>query len=109
MTVREILCKARKLLSNKENWLQGTLHSRDGSRHCALGALWSSAGSKWGAEPDAKAATGVLEQAARTLYRKGVAGVNDHLGYEATLKMYDKALEIACEREDAADAAKEVS
>lgn len=95
MTVREILCKARKIISDRNRWCQGTLQM--GNRYCALGALWSIQGRM---TDESKAATSTLEEAAWKLHRLSVAGVNDRIGYDATLNMYDKALEIACERED---------
>jgi hypothetical protein len=92
MTVREVLCKARKLISNKANWCQWALHM--GDQHCALGALEHVSGTRHGPEME------TLRAAAKELYGSSIVTVNDSHGYEATLKMFDRAIEMACEKED---------
>ena len=98
MTVREVLCKARKLLSDKKRWCVGSWHttSRNGlDQYCALGALNKIGGDT----PERNAARTTLQASAKELYGSQVIVVNDHRGYEATLKMFDHAIEKACEAE----------
>jgi hypothetical protein len=101
ITVREVLCKARKLISDKKHWCRGAWHQKRAGvdQYCALGALHEIGK---GSDGNTNAIVNkTLGAASRELYSTDIVNVNDDLGHEATLKMFDRAIEMACDKEDA--------
>lgn len=98
LTDLEILIQARDLLSNPARWTQGHLacdeldkpvlvNSPDAVCWCAIGACNKVSG-KTGEHPDS------LRRAAEEMRGWSPSQVNDSVGYEATLEMFDRAIEI---------------
>lgn len=96
MTEREALCKARKLISKRIHWCQGSFARTHWgvNQYCAIGALRHVGG--------LEKAVDTLETSARMLFNMSVVGVNDNEGHRATLKMFDHAIELACQKEEVA-------
>ena len=94
--------KARNLIVDKDRWCEGGLRDELG-RHCAIGAYNEVAGTQGYREvPDAlvKAAVNMVDEAGLNRWDAGfgfhaVYMVNDQLGHEATLRMFERAIEIA--------------
>src|SRR6185369_4319666 len=96
------LTEARKKIENKVNWTKGALAkdmrnrvvnmlSPNACKWCALGAI----GTTFCPESTVE----LLRQSAKELFDLRVQDVNDFLGYEAVLVMYDHAIEIYKEEE----------
>ncbi len=103
MNTKEILIAARELIADKSRWTQGTLarnvegnpeHCVQGKTavcFCAAGAVMHCATGE--DEEEWIGAWSALDAAAFSLYGgRDVAGVNDKLGHEAVLKVYDHAI-----------------
>ena len=97
--MKEILTKARDRVKDPEHWCQGTYAlTKDGldanptedraDRFCAIGALLR-ANDK--SENYIKAEL-ALRHAASKLFSKGPTSVNDQLGHEAVVAMFDEAI-----------------
>jgi hypothetical protein len=107
MTLLELLTKSRNRIASRDNWCTGTAaktaHGTPCSttqqtavRFCALGALWSF--DRVSADESAKASIIAAEKALRRasidlFNEKSVVDVNDQLGHEAVLKVYDRAIQ----------------
>ncbi len=112
MTPREILMKARHLISARKRWCQGE-YARfdDGERcepdhpgavcWCAFGAVRHFDGN---GEGDLGAASLMLGDASSELFDKSANSVNDCEGHEPVMRMFDLAIQIA-----RTDEAREVS
>lgn len=119
MTPKELLTKARELITERSNWTMSVLHDAVSGSYCALGALYAADGEtgqtflkhavypysyNWetteGPEKDLlRAAHSILDDAVTVKYpeRHGwhIWHVNDGMGHEATLEVFDKAIELA--------------
>lgn len=106
MTDLEVLEQARDLLSNKARWTQDyfardegdcvvSTTSRAAVCWCAFGAVEKVTGQ---CEPTSFGPNAFLCSAASELFpisEGNPAIVNDRLGYEATMQMFDRAIELA--------------
>jgi hypothetical protein len=103
MSLRDNLIAARALIADPKNWGQGDYAmtregvsvspiSKDAACFCSYGAVAHAAGQEF---PEAERTA--LRSAARRLYgnAKGPITVNDNLGHEATLAMFDDAISHA--------------
>lgn len=99
MTALEILTQARELLSNKARWTQGVYARNEEGKEvmsvdkdalcwCAIGAIKKASKLTW-----------IGNEATNYLFRVRTdpVKVNDVLGYEATMEMFDDAIELAKE------------
>lgn len=101
LTVKEVLIQARKKIEDPKNWCQvyaalnqaGNPVEPDeltACHFCAYGAIGSVAGLK---NLKLKQETEkILGNAAQSLFKVGVITVNDSMGHEAILKVFDKAI-----------------
>jgi hypothetical protein len=103
MASADILRAARARIEDPKNWTSDWYaKAADGRKiastdvkatcWCALGAMESTGASERG--PEAM----LLEEAARSLFSRGIIDVNDEFGHGAVLKVYDAAI-AAAERE----------
>lgn len=100
MTTVEILTKAKELIADKSRWCQGkywrnadgvgTCYEREAASFCADGAVMFVGG-----DGDVRGAIRLLEAASHECYAYGEVYVNDELGHEAVLSVYDRAIELA--------------
>lgn len=103
------LMRAKAVIENPANWCQGTVVDEKG-RVCALGALYYKVhdypNTEWPQiEDDLKylrvAAT--QEAQSRPHYTRVPLGspacVNDQMGHEAVIRMYDKAITLSMQQE----------
>lgn len=117
MSAAEMLRAARKRIEDPDHWTTGVIaRNRAGdecdpdspaaARWCALGSIWCERKLTLRSE-DTDLATRFLEEAAceirdtqpelvaKRSAQPVEAQVNDELGHEATLRMYDRAIELA--------------
>lgn len=105
MTDIEILIAARDLISNPARWTQNFLAKDEYEYHvdplspdavcwCAFGAI-EKVGDDWKSFLLGKGASKFLVEASEELFRDGVSTVNDTLGHQAILAVYDRAIELA--------------
>lgn len=96
------LIKARDYISDPDHWCQGAL--LHGNRVCAIGALgYADLGQRFFGEPvsiteysdNFLRSRTILDDTAEKLYGKAAYQVNDSLGHEAVLVIFDKAIETA--------------
>jgi hypothetical protein len=104
MDKKETLIKARALIADPAHWTTGDfarralsgysvdIHSPSAKCFCALGALARVRGPNNGGIFEGPAYPN-LSAAARQLFNRSIPYVNDHLGHDAVLKMFDKAIE----------------
>lgn len=96
MTEKEGLRQAKALIQDPSSWCQGSFgkdahghgvpaNSPNAIRHCALGAMIRVRGGSWIA----------LHRAAHQLFNTTPSEVNDQLGHEAVMQMYDLAIELS--------------
>lgn len=102
MNDKEILVKARELLSDKDNWTQGE-YARDSAGNitcpigdsatcwCVYGALIKYTGLSTTRALESTAAE-KLHRAAKRWQNAGPVQINDNQGYEAVLALLDKAI-----------------
>lgn len=107
----EVLNKARDLITDPDRWTQRTLARDVGGRRtgatssaatcfCALGALVKVAfdmqldTDDYSAFSDVPGAGALEAVAIKRFCVAGAAGVNDLLGHDAVLKMFDHAIEM---------------
>lgn len=107
MNNKEILISARTLIINPKNWMTGThATNKDGDYACFPSDPEAACFCAFGAL-DRLGRTDLyyshLENAAEVLYgtRDVARHVNDHLGHEAVIKMYDFAIDHCEEGESA--------
>ena len=97
--LRDILIVARSLIADKAQWCQGVMacdadcgevdsKSSRAVRWCAVGALEHVTGRSF----DSLLVKRVLIQAAFRLYRSSPVRVNDCMGHDAVLAVYDAAI-----------------
>lgn len=89
----EILTKAKDLITDKSHWIQREYVSKvDGvpTAWCAVGALRNITGNYL--DHSIGSPLYILENASVELYNMNVVGVNDELGHEETLQVYDLAI-----------------
>jgi len=102
--VTNLLEDARSRTADPARWTQGAL-ARDGAGiscnypgsgdpvcWCALGSLYRSVETLYANRKTHLAANLEMVVAALRLYQRTIAKVNDDLGHEATLKMFDDAI-----------------
>jgi hypothetical protein len=107
MSTAEILKAAKALIADPERWTVREYaikadsspawgYETDACKWCALGALQYVLLSRvtGGTQPRL-----LLDSVANGLHDEGVTGVNDDLGHAAVMRMYDKAIELAEERQ----------
>lgn len=111
MSAVEVLKAAKELIADPARWCQesyamddtGVAEVSDGAacRFCAVGARLRILASEDNTT-QTWTATGVfLESSAHQKYGSGITYVNDHVGHEAVMKCYDRAIELAQEAEHA--------
>lgn len=99
MDEKERLIAARELISDPAKWTTGyyartangqctNSENPDAVCWCAFGALWKVSNSR-------SNSANLLETAANHLFHEDVVTVNDVMGHEAILKVYDLAIEYA--------------
>lgn len=97
--VKDVLVRAKALISNPQNWTQGTLarddvgrivpaRHKDASRWCALGAICALTQLRGGVRYKA---IGSLRLAAKGAIC--ATNINDHEGHGAVMALYDRAIE----------------
>lgn len=102
MASAKILRAARQRITDPKNWTRDAYARDEAGRDtytngdcdfavcwCAYGALGAEGSGVLTPEAD------ILFQAALELYEKGPVEINDALGHEAVLRVYDRAIEIA--------------
>lgn len=92
-----ILERARKLISDPKNWIKGSYDNDEFAPQawCATGALCYVLG-KEPSEVEYKCDVyDLLDDEARRLHKRRVNQVNDQLGHEATLALYDATIQLA--------------
>lgn len=101
LTIKEVLIQARKKIEDPKNWCQVyAALNRAGipvapeeptaCHFCAYGAISSVAGLK---NIKLKRETvSILRNAAQSVFKVGIITVNDGMGHEAILKVFDKAI-----------------
>lgn len=100
MSTLTILKKAKTMIEDPENWWAGLGNDCADGAECAVTAIQN--------EGNHPGALGLLDQAAKDLFQpdrkkaddatvEGWAAiiVNDTLGHEAVMQMYDRAIELA--------------
>ena len=104
MTGLEVLVKARELISDPERWTHG-VYARDAKgESCfdssdeatcfdALGALNRVSGTRMRARTSASSFLYEAIDSVPSPY--SIGEINDQLGHEATLKIFDRAIELA--------------
>ena len=106
MTDTQHLIAARELIASPENWTSGVLaraingaqlppNDPGAVRWCAIGALV-----RYTARNSCFAR---LTAASRALYGGGVVEVNDNIGHEAVLRVYDAAIAGSDDDEEVTD------
>ena len=107
MTEKELLCRARGLIADPKHWCRGAFARDDcgvelppgtdeSKCWCAVGAL-AHAGEVCG-KPGAlvvQAAIDLLHAAGVAMGQRYAYDVNDNLGHESVLRMYDLAIAAA--------------
>ncbi len=105
-----ILMLARERIADPAHWCQRSLvtsadgldvglHDENAARWCAVGAVCHVFGSI-----HINQAIGYLHAAAKDLYRVvGIILVNDLCGHDATLRCFDRAIQMAAEAQMAAE------
>ena len=98
MTPLEQLVAARELLSNKARWTQGWFAHDEGMHQviplAADAVCWCAYGALMKVDNTGRGDL-FLDRAAEELSGFNVAYVNDRLGYEATMQMFARAVELA--------------
>lgn len=92
-TTTQNLIKARELIADEKNWCQGAYSK--GHRHCARSALGIAA-NKY--DPNSEVFVTLDRAAMEMVGGSGSLGsmvVNDTLGHAATLRMFDRAIELS--------------
>lgn len=101
MKIKEVLIAGRKLIEDPARWTQGHLaRDAEGNKTAMInaGVRWCAAGAVCRVDNqflDINACTNAwsaLNEAARKLHKRPVVWVNDELGHEAVLKVYDLAI-----------------
>jgi hypothetical protein len=94
MTTLDVLRDARAIIEDPARWWQGSAANETCTRFCAMGAIriglgrWDDVGTAaWEA---LDAASGDLHGYALSL----VSRVNDQVGHEAVLRVYDRAIAV---------------
>lgn len=92
-TTLEVLTEGRTFLSDRSNWMQGNLEDGRG-RYCAVGAICSRDYIMYdqSLHPASDEAWKALDRAAQDLYGVRAPIVNDDHGYEAVMRVYDRAI-----------------
>lgn len=104
MTNLEILIEARALIADKSHWTHEVFantsngipvlpNSHRATKWCAIGALRKIVGNYL--DHSIGSPLYILENASVELYNMNVVGVNDDLGHEETLQVYDLAIKSA--------------
>lgn len=105
MTPLEVLVKARELISDPSKWTTGK-NARSSNRlpvhptsdnavcFCSYGAVSRVTGDPDLHDGDPRA-IGYLDDAAEELFNKCASDVNDDMGHECALAVYDRAIELA--------------
>lgn len=103
----EILTEAKNLICDKKNWTTGELArdvrgapvfyaSEEAVCFCSYGALYHVAATRGLIRNDLYRATQLLVNSAHKIQRlEGIVFVNDHLGHEKVMDMYNMAIEEA--------------
>jgi len=98
MDTTDVLLQARDLISDPQNWNQGSSFNEDGTKMCARQAL---------AQASDKTETYIrttqlLDEAAEELHNMciNIIAVNDHLGHDAVMETYDLAIRKSKDQED---------
>lgn len=98
LTARELLIRARDLISDESRWVQGAFQDADG-RLCAVGALRTAAtGSAYGRTP--RGAYALLEQAAQRVWYDHIREdrdwtvpfFNDYVNHYTLMVVFDEAI-----------------
>lgn len=88
------LIKAKSLIENPENWCQRAIEWE--GRRCALGALLEVT------QPiDVGDLCSYVDRAANEFDGRNIVQVNNELGHAATMQMFDRAIMLALEKQDA--------
>lgn len=106
--VKDVLVRAKALISSPQNWTQGSLarddvgrivstRHKDASRWCALGAICAFTHPRGGVRYKA---IGLLRSVAKGAIC--ATNINDYEGHEAVMALYDRAIEAAAEAESKA-------
>lgn len=108
MKVSEVLREGLEVLGeNGEYWLQGDLHSEDGIKHCAVGAityLGYNAVLRQNAFQCLSDAASLLGfENKRGKYHPNISILNDMMGWETVKLMYKHAIAMAEEQEELVD------
>ncbi|MEM7223746.1 MAG: hypothetical protein AAF495_12245 [Pseudomonadota bacterium] len=98
----QILVQARNLISDKTRWCRCALAQDEAERGVnpsdATARKWCAVGALEHCSPTVglyKAAYDLLLKAAGSLYHRRLDFVNDELGHEAVLEVYNRAIELA--------------
>lgn len=125
----EILARAKSLIRSKKSWIQGTSARSESGGHvdwnnplsenaacewCATGAVYQAGidagvadeGGKYSAEFNS--ASSLLDQVAVDIYGYTAVSVNDTLGHDEVLTIFDAAISRAKELEDSEDTSEDV-
>jgi hypothetical protein len=92
MTTVEVLRAAKELIADRSRWCQEMYSTPGGDAWCAVGAFYVCGGtdSKW------------LTEAAFDIYNTTAEEVNDRMGHQYVMSIYDRAIELAQEAEHGA-------
>jgi len=98
----DALLAARDMIADKENhWTRNDVHDAEHERHCALGAIECAVFNHYSTkETDedcrvANEAEAILNRVSFSFYKKRTHVVNDFIGHEAIMKIYDEAIRQA--------------
>lgn len=98
LTDLETLVQARDLLSNPARWTQGMLAGDESNNQVAVNSLdavcWCAIGACNKVSGNLSEHPDSLRRAAEEMRGWSPSQVNDSVGYEATLEMFDRAIEI---------------
>lgn len=110
MTNLEILIEARALIADKSHWTHEVFantsngipvlpNSHRATKWCAIGALRKIVGDDSNSLHGIDSPIRQLNLVALDLYQMNIANVNDRLGHQSVLKVYDLAIKTSGEKE----------
>jgi len=103
MSAADLLIEARDRILDPAHWLRGQYHDDSKDRFCAVGSIRES-GQHFKAADYNKAIEmlykAALEVGVCTEKHSSPICVNDHLGHEATMTMFDRSIRLAKEAEE---------
>jgi len=104
MDITDALLEARNLIADPAHWTRCSLERDNHLRHCAYGALMHVAGTCQGelrkiTINNHTKACSFLNRASFKLYKNSTMSVNDDIGHDAIMEVYDLAIRLSKDEE----------